>query len=402
MVVLWYNRPMLLKNHPLFSEYSLTKNHYDLDTLKTKSGKKAWWVCKNNHEWESRICSRTDSGNGCRYCSKRSAYPGETDIATVAPWLTKQFKYPERATKYLPSSNIKEVFVCSNGHERTQTIASAFKGSGCKYCAGLAASEGNNFNSLEPEKSKHLKDYSVGFKYTRKSEAETTFICNLGHEFVSTFARVTGSQSFENVCPYCSNRKVLVGFNDLWTTHPDVAVKLLDQTDGYKYTKGVKDKIHFVCKRGHSYSSAVHHATSKNPTGCPQCYEFTTVTLPEIDLLYFLRHYVPVSQYKGYKISRVDIQAMIAGFNVGIEYDGAYHHHSEEAFKRDKVKTDKMLDHFDLVVRIRAYDPKYVLQSITVDPNYKEITTENKTLEECSLEIIEWVTSRGIIDKETK
>ena len=42
--------------------------------------------------------------------------------------------------------------------------------------------------------------------------------CSCGHEWQSTVSnRVLG-----NGCPYCSNQKVLPGFNDLATTHPNL------------------------------------------------------------------------------------------------------------------------------------------------------------------------------------
>lgn len=391
---------MLLKDHPLFSEYNQDKNHYDLDTLAAGSSKDAWWVCKNGHEWSARISSRTKSGNGCGYCSGRLPIPGETDIPTVAGWMVPLFKDKEKAYRYKPNSNQKEIFVCSKGHERLQTISSVFKGSGCKICSGQEPTENNNFSIKNPEKSKYLKNFSEGYTVTPKSDKTLDFVCPLGHEFSKPVSSVVKAKSILGVCDYCSNKKILVGFNDLWTTHPDVALKLLDQTDGYRYSKGVKDKLNFLCGRGHVYQSSVYHATGKNPTGCPQCYDFSSVSLPEIDLMYYLRHYSPVSQYKGCKISRVDIQATIEGRNVGIEYDGAYHHYSDDAFERDKLKTSKMLDHFDLVVRVRAYDLKYPLREITKKQNYLEVSTKDKTLEECVLEIIEWVSSHDIIDKE--
>lgn len=50
-----------------------------------------------------------------------------------------------------------------------------------------------------------------------------------------------------NGCPYCSGHRVLVGFNDVWTTNPDVAKLLVDPSDGYKYTQCSNQKVHFQC-----------------------------------------------------------------------------------------------------------------------------------------------------------
>jgi len=36
-------------------------------------------------------------------------------------------------------------------------------------------------------------------------------------------------------CNVCSNHKIQIGKNDLWTTRPDIANMLLNKEDGYKY-----------------------------------------------------------------------------------------------------------------------------------------------------------------------
>ena len=35
--------------------------------------RKVWWKCKNGHEWEAAIYSRSLGGNGCPYCSGKRA-----------------------------------------------------------------------------------------------------------------------------------------------------------------------------------------------------------------------------------------------------------------------------------------------------------------------------------------
>ena len=49
-------------------------------------------------------------------------------------------------------------------------------------------------------------------------------------------------------CPYCAGRYILVGFNDMWTTRPDVASMLQNPEDGYRYTAFSNQKAWFICK----------------------------------------------------------------------------------------------------------------------------------------------------------
>lgn len=48
-------------------------------------------------------------------------------------------------------------------------------------------------------------------------------------------------------CPVCSHQIIAKGYNDLWTTHPDIAKLLFNKDDGYKYGIGSAVKLDFIC-----------------------------------------------------------------------------------------------------------------------------------------------------------
>jgi len=48
-------------------------------------------------------------------------------------------------------------------------------------------------------------------------------------------------------CPYCANQKILIGFNDMWTTNPKLAKLLADPKDGYKYTQHSEKRVDWKC-----------------------------------------------------------------------------------------------------------------------------------------------------------
>ena len=74
-------------------------------------------------------------------------------------------------------------------------------------------------------------------------------------------------------CPICANKRVLVGFNDLQTTHPELAAEwdyskntVIQPTE---ITYGSTKKVWWICSEGHSYQ-----ATPSNRSwgrGCPFC-----------------------------------------------------------------------------------------------------------------------------------
>lgn len=64
---------LLTTNPKLAAEWHPTKNG-DLFPTMVSSGshKKAWWICKNGHEWQAEIANR-NAGNGCPICRKTKA-----------------------------------------------------------------------------------------------------------------------------------------------------------------------------------------------------------------------------------------------------------------------------------------------------------------------------------------
>lgn len=75
-----------------------------------------------------------------------------------------------------------------------------------------------------------------------------------------------------NNCPFCSGKRILVGFNDIWSTHPEVAKLFINLEDGYKYTYGSNARKDFRCEncnniiRNRVISSIIHCGLS-----CPKC-----------------------------------------------------------------------------------------------------------------------------------
>jgi hypothetical protein len=65
---------------------------------------------------------------------------------------------------------------------------------------------------------------------------------------MSVHNRTSGKQH----CPYCGitgRKRLLKGFNDLWTTHPDIAKLLKNQQNGYEMTAGSQKKEYFKCDK---------------------------------------------------------------------------------------------------------------------------------------------------------
>lgn len=92
--------PKLAKEWDVHKNFGLTP--YDVTS---KSGKKVWWKCENNHEWETRIADRV-SGCGCPYCAGRVA-TRDHNLLLDNPKLCKQWHYEKNyklPNEYTPKS----------------------------------------------------------------------------------------------------------------------------------------------------------------------------------------------------------------------------------------------------------------------------------------------------------
>ncbi|ULT58716.1 zinc-ribbon domain-containing protein [Neobacillus drentensis] len=128
-----------------------------------------------------------------------------------------------------------------------------------------------------------------------KSNEKVLWNCNrCGGEFPTTVASRTESKTN---CPYCANKKVLRGFNDLWTTSPEIARYLANQERGYELTVRSGKKEDFKCNDcGYVIRKKRLADVSKHGFSCPQCGD--GVSYPEkfmISLLFQLETLLNIS-----------------------------------------------------------------------------------------------------------
>ena len=86
----------------------------------------------------------------------------------------------------------------------------------------------------------------------------------MGHIYDAT---VNGRCQGRN-CSICSGKKVLIGFNDLQTTHPEIAAEA-DGWDPLLVTAGSGKKSSWICEVGHRWKARVSSRT--HGTGCAVC-----------------------------------------------------------------------------------------------------------------------------------
>lgn len=207
-----HQRHSLLVTHPeLADEWHPSRNSPLLPSdVSAGTNKKIWWLGKCGHEWQAVGASRSKLGTGCPYCSNQKVLAGFNDFSTARPDLV---------TEWHPTLN----------------------------------------GALRPEE--FLPGASVKIWWFGKC----------GHSWEAT---LNSRHSQGSGCPYCSNQKVLAGFNDLASCFPEVASewnsKRNNEVSPTEVIKGSNKKYWWKCVDGHEWEAAVSSRTSRK-TGCPFC-----------------------------------------------------------------------------------------------------------------------------------
>lgn len=204
---------------------------------------------------------------------------GLNDLATTNPDVAAEW-HPTKNGALTPrdvtsGSNLSVWWLGKCGHEwKTSIHSRVSKNAGCPYCRNLELLVG--FNDLatkypdlasewHPEKNGELKP-----EYIRKnSNKHVWWLGTCGHEWDAiVYTRFKGAG-----CPYCANKKVLRGFNDLETTIPNLVKQWnYEKNVGLQPSEvmaGSSKKVWWRCGYGHEWESTVNNRSKG--AGCPIC-----------------------------------------------------------------------------------------------------------------------------------
>ena len=274
----------LASTHPALSAQWDQEKNFDLTPQMVTAGnsRKVWWRCEKGHSWQATIASRT-SGCGCPVCANRRILPGFNDFATTHPALAAEW-HPTKNGDLTPQKisygyDKKVWWRCTNGHKWQAAPKTRVRmGAGCPICANDVAQAGyNDLTTLfpavaaewHPTKNGNLTPSQV----VSGSHQTVWWRCSLGHEWR---AEIVDRTRGTNGCPYCGNKKVLAGFNDLASIEPEIAAEWHPTLNGAltpeMVTAGSNRKVWWLCPEGHVWRTAISNRTNaKKRTGCPVC-----------------------------------------------------------------------------------------------------------------------------------
>jgi plastocyanin len=248
-------------------ELAAQADGWDPTTLIAGSNRKVGWKCHLGHRWEAMVVNRL-KGSGCPFCSNNSVLVGFNDLATTNPELAAQADGWD-PTLFTRGSRKVVGWKCSIGHVWNAPIGERTnKTTDCPACTGTSRRLISGHSDLA-SKRPDLADEAYGWDPSTKlfgSGERVQWRCNQGHIFVTSINNRT-SQNWN--CPICANRKLLVGYNDLQTTHPLLATEM--RGDPSQFMAGSSKKVSWICSIGHTYIASVKERTSSHETGCPYC-----------------------------------------------------------------------------------------------------------------------------------
>lgn len=239
------------------------------------SSEKVWWKCSLGHSWRAAVYSR-NGNKGCPYCSGNKVLTGFNDLLSQVPSLCEEWDVEKNriSPDQITVNSKKQVWwKDSLGHSWKAKIVNRSKGHGCPYCGHTKVLKGfNDLASKDPDLAAQWHPIKNGAlmpdQVMPRSQRYVWWICKEGHEWK---AKVADRQ--KNGCPYCSNRRVLSGYNDFAFVHPE----LLSEWDYEKNSEilpecvvySTSKAVWWKCSKGHSWRASCYkrHGGQK----CPYC-----------------------------------------------------------------------------------------------------------------------------------
>lgn len=271
----------MAETHPaLAAEWHLTLNGATTPSKVTGAGNSSsyWWTCLSGHEWQATPNNRA-KGQGCPYCSGRRCMAGFNSVDVTHPRIAAEWNYRLNASNepsmFTAGSGALIEWICPLGHEYASPLtARTGAGKGCPICANLKVLVG--FNDLATSHPQVAEQWHPGQNGTVTPQTVVAgsgrryyWRCPAGHDYVAAVSSRTNGSG----CPVCAGQRVLVGFNDLRSTHPLVAVEWDTERNGNRTPESViagsNWRAQWICRLGHSYAKRINERAAGS--GCQYC-----------------------------------------------------------------------------------------------------------------------------------
>lgn len=240
-------------------------------------------ICQGDYSCS--IQNREIDDDSCPYCNDNRPLLGFNTLLDTHPELIKEWSFsnergPETFTKEIKTP-VKWICPTCNGEYRAKINEREVGDDSCPYCNDKKPLVGYNTlvdthpelaEEWSPNNDKSPYEITKEYAYSAKWRC---MVCN--GEFT---AKVKEREIGDDSCPYCSNKKVLPGFNSFKVRHYDL-IKEWDFVNNYllcnpdNILDNSTDKVWWVCKNNkhHFYMSPSQrlYYQMRKWESCPHC-----------------------------------------------------------------------------------------------------------------------------------
>lgn len=303
----------------------------------TNSSKSVWWICQNGHEWQAKIANRNrGTGCPVCDSSRHTSFPEyalffyllKSGLDAIHTYTEKGYELdiyiPSKKTAIeydgyfwhknklrrdveknrscekdgiklyriregLPSLNDSSIdYVVQKNQKNLSTVIkkilnAILENNSIDVDVDRDSIDIENLReNLKAENSLKVSNPTLAneWNYTKNgllkpesfapnSGKRVWWICTKGHEWQATIDKRNNGTG----CPYCSNQKILKGYNDLQTTNLSLAKEWNFKMNGSLTPNDVtcnsEKRVWWICNKGHEWQAAI---SSRNEgCGCPYC-----------------------------------------------------------------------------------------------------------------------------------
>lgn len=230
---------------------------------------------------------------------------------------------------------------CPEGHSwSSEVLYQANRNWICPGCLSL----GYLFPELAAELAPDQPDHRVSPMVLASSVKNAAWIgSKCGHRW-ETNIRARTRDGYG--CPFCSNQRILPGFNDLATTHPEIAKlwspnnKLTSQEVSY----GSRKPLLWISPEcGHEWERTLNHLSKLDGIRCPVCFPFMGGGKPsfrETELFEWVKARYPEAEQSRRDLlkGRTEVDIYLPSLKLAIEFNGD-HWHSDKMLLKSKKMT---------------------------------------------------------------
>lgn len=274
---------------------------------------------------------------------------------------------------YIGASTKTQVKFGVCGHTVSITPHSYKGGKGCGICNGRQVQQGiNDLATTHPHLAKQWHTTKNGdltpYMVTQGSHKNIWWQCEQGHEWETMVVNRTNMRSN---CPYCSNKRVLKGYNDIATTHPHFIKYFASEEDTYTHTYSSGKRVELKCPNcGYKKQMGINKLTHQG-FSCDLCSD--GISYPEkIMSSVLIKLNIEFTKQLSYDNGKHKYDFYLPKYNCIIETHGLQHY--EWQGRGRSLKEEQEND---------GYKRELAIRNGILEDNYHEIDCRYSALEWC-------------------